>query len=181
VIDVGSGGGLPGIPLAITRPDLTYTLLESTGKKADFLREAVKALGLGNVSVLAERAEVAAQDRGTRVSVGGGSHREGAHRESYDLVIARAVGRLAMLAELTVPFAKVGGRVALVKGQQAEEELTEAAEALHLLKALHAGTLETPTGRIVVLNKGAATPRIYPRADGEPKRAPLGIDRKNTR
>ncbi|MCX5689859.1 MAG: hypothetical protein NTV94_08790, partial [Planctomycetota bacterium] len=66
------------------------------------------------------------------------------------------------------------GEVLLIKGQQADEELAEAQQALHALKAVHVQTLETPTGRIVVLHKGAMTPKLYPRRDGEPKRVPLG-------
>lgn len=175
VMDVGSGGGLPGMVLAITCPESRFTLLEATGKKAEFLRAVVAALSLKNVTVLAERAETAGHDRGQKISSGGLTKRVGAHRESYDLVVARAVGRLAMLAELTTPFARTGGRIALVKGQQADEELAEAGPALHLLKAVHVATIDTPTGRLVILEKGAATPRDYPRRDGEPKRAPLGI------
>jgi 16S rRNA (guanine527-N7)-methyltransferase len=161
VIDVGSGGGLPGVPLAIVMPHLRFTLLEATGKKAAFLRKAIGALGLSNAEVLAERAESAGQDK--------------KHREQYDAVVARAVGRMVTLAELTVPLAKVDRRVMLIKGERAGEELEEAAKGLALLHAVHSGTLQTPTGRIVVLEKSGATPRQYPRRDGEPKRAPLGV------
>jgi 16S rRNA (guanine527-N7)-methyltransferase len=161
VIDVGSGGGLPGLPLATVLPHLKFTLLEATGKKVEFLRSVVKLLALANVEVVSGRAEAVGQDAK-------------AHREQYDAVIARAVGRLATLAELTIPLAKVGGRVLLIKGGKAEEELVEAARALELLHAEHTGTLPTPTGRIVVLEKPLRTPRAYPRRDGEPKRAPLG-------
>ncbi|MFN9991743.1 MAG: 16S rRNA (guanine(527)-N(7))-methyltransferase RsmG [Phycisphaerales bacterium] len=170
VIDVGSGGGLPGLPLAIVSPHLRFTLLEATGKKASFLKEAVRILGLTNCEVLQERAERAAHDRGLKSATG----RTGARRESYDLVVARAVGRLNTLAELTVPFAKIGGRCALIKGEQAQEEIAESEFAFQQLNAVYVTTLETPTGRIVVLEKNSATPRVYPRADGEPKRAPLG-------
>jgi 16S rRNA (guanine527-N7)-methyltransferase len=169
VIDVGSGGGLPGIPLAITLPHLRFTLLEATAKKAEFLRAVVGFLRLSNTEVLAQRAEKAAHDRGAKHA----GTRTNARRENYDAVVARAVGRLATLAELTVPFAKIGGRVLLIKGQQADEELAEARNALHTLKAVHVQTHDTPTGRLVVLEKNSATPKTYPRADGEPKRAPL--------
>lgn len=164
VIDVGSGGGVPGVPLAIVSPRVQFTLLEATGKKAGFLRSAAEHLGLGNVVVLAERAERAGQMRG-----GGG------HREVYDAVIARAVGRMAVVAELTVPLCRVGGRVMLIKGEKAEEELAEAGEAVALLQAEVVGIVATPTGRIVVLEKTGPTPRAYPRRDGEPKKAPLGL------
>lgn len=162
VIDVGSGGGLPGVPLACCMGHLRFTLLESTGKKAAFLRAAIAALGLKNAGVVSERAEVAGQD-----------HRS--HREMYDAAVARAVGPMSVIAELTVPFAKPAtGRVLLIKGQKADEELAAAKQALHLLHAQHAGTIDTPTGRIVVLEKPRKTPRTYPRAAGEPKRRPLG-------
>ncbi|MFZ4573391.1 MAG: 16S rRNA (guanine(527)-N(7))-methyltransferase RsmG [Phycisphaerales bacterium] len=170
VIDVGSGGGLPGLPLAITTPQVRFTLLEATGKKADFLRAVVAEMGLANVRVHQERAERAGQDRGERTGAG----RINAHRESYDLVVARAVGRLNTLAELTIPFAKVGCKCALIKGEQADAEVLEAAEALKMLHAGHVGTIESPTGRIVVLTKISSTARPYPRGDGEPKRVPLG-------
>lgn len=170
VIDVGSGGGLPGLPLAITMPHLAFTLLEATGKKAAFLRRAAELLKLPNVEVLHARAEVAGQDRGEKTADG----REGGHRERYDAVVARAVGALPVLVELTVPFARVGGRVLLIKGQKAEEELTASDAALKAVKAVHVETIGTPTGRVVVLEKGSATPRDYPRADGEPARRPLG-------
>jgi 16S rRNA (guanine527-N7)-methyltransferase len=171
VIDVGSGGGLPGLPLAIVLPELRFTLLEATGKKAEFLKQAVHWLDLKNVDVLAERAEHAAR------FVGAQSRADGvvAHREAYDAVVARAVGRLAVVAELTVPFAKVGGRVYLIKGQKADEEVAEGMQALYLLHAHHIGTVDTPTGRIVVIEKTRPTPRSYPRRDGEPKRSPLGV------
>jgi 16S rRNA (guanine527-N7)-methyltransferase len=160
VVDVGSGGGLPGIPLAIVLPALKFTLLEATGKKVEFLSRATSVLGLRNVAVVNDRAERAGQDP--------------RHRERYDVVVARAVGPLAVIAELTVPLEKVGGRVLLIKGQKADEELAAAKQALHELHAVHAGTIDTPTGRIVVLEKPRKTPAKFPRKDGEPKRAPLG-------
>lgn len=159
VIDVGSGGGLPGVPLAIVAPSLKVTLLEATGKKAEFLKRVVAELGLKNTRVINDRAE--------RI----GQWPE--YRERYDLAVARAVGPMSVIAELTVPLVRVGGRVLLIKGQKAEEELAAAKQALHLLHVHHAGTIETPTGRVVVLDKPRKTPRAYPRKDGEPKRAPL--------
>ncbi len=160
VADVGSGGGLPGLPLAISLPAVRFTLIEATGKKAAFLRACVERLGLSNVEVVQERAETLGQDH----------HR---FRERFDAVLARAVGPLRVLLELTVPLAKVGGFVLAVKGQKAEEELAGAKAALHALHAAHRCTLDTPTGRIVVIEKARRTPRVYPRAPGEPKRRPL--------
>ncbi len=167
IVDIGSGGGLPGIPLAICRPDLRFTLIESTGKKATFLRTITNLIALDNVTILCARAEDIAHDRQD-------------HREQYDAVLARAVGKLSIIAELTIPFAKApsqssaGGFTLLIKGQKADDELGEAKQALYLLHARHEMTIDTPTGRIVVLAKTRQTPRIYPRKPGEPKRKPLG-------
>lgn len=162
VADVGSGGGVPGIPLAVCQPALRFYLIEATRKKADFLRTAAEALALGNVEVVNQRAEAVGQD-----------HKSGLGRESFDAVIARALGSVTVAAELTVPLAKVGGRVLLIKGEKAEAELAEARRALDLLGAVFTGVVATPTGRIVVLDKAGPTPRPYPRPAGEPKRRPL--------
>jgi 16S rRNA (guanine527-N7)-methyltransferase len=165
VIDVGTGGGLPGVPLAICMPHLHFTLLDATGKKVEFLRQAIGALQLANASPLQGRAEAIAHDAGTRVDTGGRAHREGGHRERYDAVVARAVGPLDVLCELVVPLAKVGGVVALIKGEKAEQEVEAAKATLQAIKAVVEGILPTPTGRIVVLGKRSATPRLYPRAE----------------
>ena len=164
VIDVGSGGGLPGIPLAIVMPDVRFTLLESTGKKADFLRRTALELKLDNITVVNDRAEVIGQD-----------HKTGGHREKYDIVVARAVGRLPVLLELTVPLAKIGGLVLAMKGEQAQAEIAEAKAAMHLLHVGVADVREQPHGVIVIIEKQRKTPRIYPRKPGEPKRVPLGM------
>ncbi|MDI1480180.1 16S rRNA (guanine(527)-N(7))-methyltransferase RsmG [Polyangium sp. y55x31] len=144
LVDVGSGGGLPGIPIAIARPDLQVTLVEATQKKAAFLSAVVAALGLLNVTVRAERAEQLAA---------------GELRGGFDVVTARAVARLNLLVPLTAPFAKPGGLVLLVKGQRAEEELAEAKRVLVEQATTHEKTVATPTGRIVVLRRGAGEAR----------------------
>ena len=160
IIDVGSGGGLPGVPLAIALPRVEVTLLEATGKKARFLREVAAALPLANVVVINERAETIGQVR--------------EHREHYDAVVTRAVGPLTVALELAVPLARVGGHVLTIKGRAAEQEVKEAAGAL---KQLHCQIVEitrTPTGTIVAVEKRRKTPKRYPRRPGEPKRLPLG-------
>lgn len=162
VADVGSGGGVPGIPLAVVMPGARFTLMEATGKKAEFLRAAAREIGLSNVEVVQERAERIGQD-----------HR--AHREKYDAATARALGHLAVVAELTAPLVRTGGVVLAVKGAKADQEVAESAKAMSLLRVEHVETVATPTGRIVVLRKVAPSPRTYPRRDGEPKRAPLGL------
>ncbi|MHC4080198.1 MAG: 16S rRNA (guanine(527)-N(7))-methyltransferase RsmG [Planctomycetota bacterium] len=166
VIDVGSGGGLPGVPLAIALPEVDFTLLEATGKKADFLRDAAGHLELSNVEVVNDRAETIGGDREN-------------HREQYDLVAARAVGKLAVLLELAVPLVRVGGHVAAIKGAKAHREIEEAGKALHLLHSKVVETTRTPTGTIVLVEKLRRTAKVYPRRPGEPKRAPLGVSKSD--
>ncbi|HED54029.1 MAG TPA: 16S rRNA (guanine(527)-N(7))-methyltransferase RsmG [Phycisphaerales bacterium] len=167
VCDVGSGGGVPGLPLAIVRSDIEFTLLEATGRKVAFLEHVVAEMGLANVRVVQGRAE--------RVGAYETPEGEPALRDRFDCVTARALGRIAVASELCVPLSRVGGVVALVKGQRADEELIEAKQAMHMLHVAHSGTVDTPTGRIVVFEKLRPTPRRYPRRDGEPKRSPLGV------
>ena len=138
------GGGLPGIPLALARPDLDVTLVEATQKKAAFLSAVAGALGLASVSVRADRAE----------QLGAGDS-----RGAFDAVTARAVGKLSMLVPLAAPLAKAGGVLLLVKGQRADEELAEAARVLVAQRCTHEKTVATPTGRIVVLRRGVGEVR----------------------
>jgi 16S rRNA (guanine527-N7)-methyltransferase len=160
LIDVGSGGGIPGLVLAIARPTIHVTLLEATSKKARFLEQTARALELGNVHVLCERAETAGAQ---------GSHL----RDSFDIAMARAVAPMRVLVELLAPFVKVGGLVLAVKGERAAVELSEAANALWSLHLQHESTLRQPTASVVLLRKQAGTPTKYPRRPGEPKRNPL--------
>jgi len=159
VADVGSGGGAPGLPLAIALPGLRFTLVESVGKKTGFLREAAAGLGLENVEVVQKRAEDAGRDP--------------ALREAHGAGVARALGPLRVAAELVTPLVAPGGVGLFIKGEKAEAEIEEAKGALH---RLHTPVLEvraTPTGRVVVLEKGRKTPGAYPRRAGDPKREPL--------
>jgi 16S rRNA (guanine527-N7)-methyltransferase len=148
VADLGSGSGVPALPLAIVFPKLRFTLIEATRKKADYLSSTARALGLANVEVLAERAEAVGERAGLR--------------ESFDAVTARAVGALELLVRLGFPLLKVDGRCVFVKGERAPAELEAAAQVLSRLGGEHAGTLETPTGRLVILEKRKATPRKAP-------------------
>jgi 16S rRNA (guanine527-N7)-methyltransferase len=138
LVYIGSGGGIPGIVLAIARPDLHVTLIEATQKKAAFLSAVSAAMGLSNVEVLAERAEKLGK---------------GELRDAFDVVTARAVARLDALAPLTLPFARPGGLVLLIKGQRADEEVAEARSVIAKQHAVHEQTIATPTGRIVVLRR----------------------------
>ena len=161
VLDLGSGGGLPGLPLAITMPDVEFMLLEATTKKAKYLEETAQALGCANVSVLDERAEIVGEPGCL-------------HREAWDAVTARAVGPMPVLLELTVPLLKVGGVVLAIKGERAEEELRAAGEAMDVLCCDVIERRRTSTGTIVVIEKQGVTSADYPRRPGEPKRNPIG-------
>lgn len=164
VIDVGSGGGLPGIPLAIVRADLRVTLLEATAKKAAFLRDTVAQLGLASVAVLAARAEDAGHDPD--------------QREQYDVAVARAVAPLNVLAELMLPLVRPGGRMAAVKGSRVHEEVAVGAAAVErcggrIERVLPLGG-DTPHPLFVVLAaKVAPTPPELPRRAGMPAKRPL--------
>lgn len=161
IADIGSGGGVPAIPLAIVMPDVRFTLVEATKRKVEFLRHAVKTLKLKNVEVLLARAETLGQDHKV-------------HREKYDAAMARALGHLAIVCELCGPLVKPRGVVIAVKGAKADQELEESKKALGEIGLRHSQTLDTPTGKLVLLEKTIRTPRLYPRRDGEPARAPIG-------
>jgi len=161
LIDIGSGGGLPGLPIAIVMPDLPVTLLEATGKKARYLAETAIAMNLENVTVLSERAETL----GT--SDGGG-------RAAWDVVTARAVGPLPVLLELTLPLLTEGGKLLAIKGERAADEIKASAAALKALRGRVECTHRTPSGTIVVVERVGPIPSQYPRRPGEPARAPIG-------
>jgi 16S rRNA (guanine527-N7)-methyltransferase len=165
VIDIGSGAGFPGIPLKIICPAVRMTLVESVGKKADFLRNTVKVLGLENVNIMQERAETLGQ-----MSI---------HRERYDWALGRAVAIMAVLAEYLLPLVKVGGKVLAMKGESGPAEAHAAEHAMRLmgghLRQLIPVTLPTVVEDhyLVVVDKVAATPQSYPRRIGVPSKKPL--------
>ena len=167
LIDVGSGAGFPGLPLAIARPDLQVTLLDSLMKRIHFLSAVVEELGLQNVRLIHARAE----DGG----------RDPALREMFDIAVARAVAPLPVLCELLLPFVKVGGRMVCYKGPSAAEEQEAARRAAHLLGA--SGMEQIPVAIpsqpewqhcLMVSLKTQKTARQYPRKAGTPSRSPLG-------
>jgi 16S rRNA (guanine527-N7)-methyltransferase len=171
VMDIGTGAGVPGLVLKIAVPEMEVTLLDSNRKKCDFLRRAVAELALPGVSIVQTRAEEAAHE----LSASG--HR--VHREQYDLVVARAVARLAELAELTLPFARVGGAVIAVKGADITSEMDEAAYAAEQMGAAPAiarpvaSPGSAPADTIVYWLKICPTPARYPRRAGVPHKSPL--------
>ncbi|MGI9952442.1 16S rRNA (guanine(527)-N(7))-methyltransferase RsmG [Moorellaceae bacterium AZ2] len=165
VVDVGSGGGLPGVVLKIYRPDLEVTLVESIKKKAEFLTGVIGELGLAGIRCVWARAE----------ELG----RQGEFRESFDLATSRAVAELAVVLEYCLPLVKVGGKVVAYKGRKAEEELVRARRALEVLGAevekvwcsrLPAGGEER---RLVVIRKRVSTDSRWPRRPGVPEKRPL--------
>jgi 16S rRNA (guanine527-N7)-methyltransferase len=167
--DVGSGGGLPGIPISIVRRDMATTLIESTGKKTRFLRAAVEDLALGNVEVANARVE----DLG----------RAKEHRGAYDVVTSRAVARLSVVAEYCVPLLEVGGWAIAMKGRLERDEVREGGQALRVLGANIAEV--EPVGmlpevgdkerNLVVIEKVTRTPERYPRKPGAAAKRPLGV------
>jgi 16S rRNA (guanine527-N7)-methyltransferase len=151
--DIGSGGGVPGIPLAIALPQVQFTLVESTRKKAAFLRDAASALLLKNVNVVDSRAEELART---------------AARESFDVVTARAVGALVWLAEWCLPLVRKGGCVLAMKGARIAEELTPALKPIRLLgggePTIHPVELPGTEHHVIVqISKIGKTDKRYPR------------------
>ena len=166
--DIGSGGGLPGIPLAVALPDAEVTLFESTGRKAEFLRYAVKELGLANVRVVNARIEESARDDD--------------HRGKYGVCTARALARLSVVSEYSLPLLRRGAHVVAMKGRVDADEWTEGGRALKTLGGRVSEEIQVhylPDGeqgerRLVLLGKTEETPEVYPRRTGTPARNPLG-------
>jgi 16S rRNA (guanine527-N7)-methyltransferase len=165
-VDLGSGGGVPGIPLALARPDVRWLLVDSVMKKVGAMRAFVEALELPNVGVVADRAEALG--------------RSPAHRERHDLVAARACAALPVLAELALPLLHDGGTLLAWKGPltEADEEVRRGGVAA---AQLGGGRLEIRPSlsalgghTFVVIVKERATPARFPRRPGEPGRRPLG-------
>jgi 16S rRNA (guanine527-N7)-methyltransferase len=162
VVDVGSGGGLPGLPLIIARPELALTLIEADQAKAAFLVHACARLGLEGVRVVARRAEEAGHDPRLR--------------ESFDVAVARALAPMPVLAELCLGLVRVGGRLLAQKtGREDPEAAHHAIELMGgSLAAVHASpSAARGAGTVVVIDKIRPTPAAYPRRPGIPNRKPL--------
>ncbi len=166
LIDVGSGAGIPGIPLKIMRPQLEVTLLDAVGKKVRFLEIVIRDLGLVGTTALHERAEVLAHQPG--------------HRGRYDLATARALAHLATALELTLPFLRVGGLALFPKGAAVEQEVAESQRALALLggrlvavEPLPCRELIGAPTTIIVVELERPAPPAYPRRPGIPVKRPL--------
>jgi 16S rRNA (guanine527-N7)-methyltransferase len=166
LLDVGSGGGFPGIPLALARPTWQVTLLEATGKKVRFLEEAIAQLGLSNVAALQGRAEEVAHNA--------------RHRAQYDLVTARGLASLPVLLEYCLPFCRPGGLVIAHKKGEISAELESGKRAaaplggrLHSIQPVSLPGLEDQR-LLVVFEATRKTPARYPRRAGAPAKHPLG-------
>jgi 16S rRNA (guanine527-N7)-methyltransferase len=162
VVDVGSGGGLPGLALKIARTDLRVTLIEADQNKAAFLVQACAKLGLPDVEIIAKRAEEAGH--------------EPRLRESFDLAVARALAPTPVLVELCLPLVRVGGRLLAQKTDK--EEAAAAERAIRLLGGSLEAIVAAPStarrsGTVMIVSKVMPTPAIYPRRAGLPARKPL--------
>jgi 16S rRNA (guanine527-N7)-methyltransferase len=165
-LDVGSGGGFPGLVLQIACPQLQVTLVEATGKKVDFLRAMIARLELAKVRVVNARAEDIGHDP--------------EQREAYDWVAARAVAELAELAEYMLPFCKVGGACLALKGGDITGEIEGAARAIEVLGGrlaraipVHVSALSGFRRQVLVIAKVRPTPAAYPRRAGIAHKRPI--------
>jgi 16S rRNA (guanine527-N7)-methyltransferase len=169
IADVGAGAGFPGLVLAAALPGARVDLIESTGRKCEFMRRALDASGIPNARVVCERAET----RAASPAPDGG-------REAYDVVTARAVGRLATLAELASPLLRVGGLLVAWKGRRdphEEAELERATERLHVApeQILEVGPFAGSRHRhLHTMRKMGPTPADLPRRPGMAKKRPVG-------
>ncbi len=167
VIDIGSGAGFPGLPVALVQSQWVVVLLEATRKKAAFLNRCVQALGLTNVQVVCDRAE----------EVGHQNH----HRAGYDLALARALAPVTVCAEYALPLLKVGGLALLYRGQWEVREEVELARAVRVLggEITEVDAFNLPLSQAVRhcigVTKIKPTLQVFPREDGIPTRYPLGL------
>jgi 16S rRNA (guanine527-N7)-methyltransferase len=165
ILDIGSGFGMPGIPLKVMFPGNYLVMLDSVKKKIDFIDFAVNEMNLTNVDTIVGRAEDIAKNR--------------KHREKYSVVVSRAVASLPVLLELALPFCSVGGTFIAMKSSRVQPEIDRSETALNLLggqidSVVNVGDkLPLLPGKLVVIRKIAETPDIYPRKAGIPKKRPL--------
>ena len=164
LLDIGAGAGFPSLPMKILYPQLDVTIIDSLNKRINFLQLLAQELDLDGVHFYHGRAEDLAQDKNFRAQ--------------YDFVTARAVARMQVLSELTIPYLKVGGKLLALKASNAPEELLEAKNALNLLFSKVEDNLSytLPNGDpryITVVEKKKETPNKYPRKAGMPNKRPL--------
>ena len=163
ILDLGTGGGFPGLPLAIAAPEKEFVLMDSVGKKLKVVADAAERLGLENVEVIHARAEDLARDQ--------------QYREAFDLVVSRAVANMSTLSEYCLPFVKRGGWFVAYKTAGAEDEIKAAEKAMHLLGGSFVEIVGNGTDEddhvFVIVRKTGDTPSRYPRKAGLPSKQPL--------
>ena len=165
IIDVGTGAGFPGLPIKIANPSIIITLMDSTGKKINFLQEVINKLGLKDINLIWGRAE----DFGTKKE----------YRETYDFCVSRAVANLCTLTEYCLPFVQVGGYFVSLKGPNIEEELAESKSSINTLGGIveRVEKYQLPFSdivhSIVFIKKIRQTPSVYPRKAGKPSKEPI--------
>lgn len=163
--DVGAGAGFPSIPLKIAFPHIEVTIVDSLNKRITFLNHLAQVLNLENVNFVHDRAEALGVNP--------------QHRETYDVVTARAVARMSILSELCLPLVKVGGNFLAMKAAQASEELSAAQKAITILGGKLENTftftlpVEESERTILIIKKDKQTPKKYPRKPGTPGKVPL--------
>ena len=163
IIDIGTGAGFPGIPLAIVSPDKKFVLADSLNKRLKVINELASKIGIDNIETVHGRAEELARNK--------------KYREAFDLCISRAVANLAVLCEYCLPFIKVGGHLLAYKGPDAEEEVKMAEKAIKILGGklieIVSVDLDGYDHNIVVIEKINKTPSKYPRKAGTPGKEPI--------
>lgn len=165
VIDVGTGAGFPGIPLAIIYDNAEFTLIDSLNKRVNFLNEVITALSIENVNAVAGRAEELGKNS--------------SYREQYDLCVTRAVAEINLLSEYTLPFVKVGGKCIPYKSLQINDEIENGSKAISILGGEIDRVVEIDINgtdlyrNLLLINKIESTPSKYPRRPGIPKKKPL--------
>jgi 16S rRNA (guanine527-N7)-methyltransferase len=164
-VDLGSGAGLPGLPLAIAHRSTSFTLIDSQRRRTEWAKATAAELGLFNVTVVQARLE---------------DYGRGKDRESFDVATARALGPLPVVAELGIPLLRIGGRLLVPRGQPSADELDRTSVACELLGGRIDGVIPNPSspidrvGFVVIMAKIAATSPRFPRRSGVPARTPLG-------
>lgn len=163
ILDMGTGAGFPGIPLKIAFPEIEITLADSLNKRIHFLDEVIETLNLQKVETIHARAEELARNK--------------RYRESYDLVVSRAVANLSTLGEYCIPFVKMKGHFISYKSGEIEEEVNDAKKAISLLggelKDIYKFDLAEQKRSFVMIEKVKVTPKVYPRKAGTPSKMPL--------
>ena len=164
ILDLGTGAGIPSIPLKIFFPNINLILADSSNKKCLFVRNIIEKLNLNNIKIINKRAEILGKSE---------------LRESFDLVLTRALAKLPTLAELSIPLIKIGGLVITAKGELQTKELQESE---HVTKILGVSNIISekiimpkflPEDDFIIWEKSTKSPEIYPRRDGVPKKNPL--------